>query len=99
MIKKFILLALTAGTAFLTATSSAWACAVCLGGASDSVTDGYNASVLFLMTTPYLVVGSILGALFFAYRRALKRREQAEEAETEAPMVQQLAWNQEESGR
>jgi hypothetical protein len=57
--------------------------------------DGYNASVLFLMVTPYLVVGTIVGGLFFTYRRALKRREQAEAAE---PVVQ-LTWNQEESGR
>jgi len=75
--------------------TSAWACSVCVGGASDAAMDGYNASVLFLMATPYLVVGTIVGGLVFTYRRALKRREQAEHAE---PVVR-LAWDQEESGR
>jgi hypothetical protein len=56
--------------------------------------DGYNASVLFLMVTPYLVVGTIVGGLVFTYRRALKRRE----AEAAEPVVK-LTWNQEESGR
>ncbi|MGE5218843.1 MAG: hypothetical protein ACM3SP_17750 [Chloroflexota bacterium] len=98
MHRKFILLALAVGTVLFTVAGRAWACSVCLGGASDAVTDGYNASVLFLMSTPYLVVGSIVGALLFSYRRALKRREQAENTETEAPIVP-LGWKQEESGR
>jgi len=71
---------------------SAWACSVCFGGDGDH--DGYNASVLFLMSAPYLVFGSIVGGLLFAYRRA-QRRERAESSE---PVVQ-LTWNQEESGR
>ncbi|HEX2929475.1 MAG TPA: hypothetical protein VHV54_07165 [Candidatus Binatia bacterium] len=71
-----------------------WACSVCFGGASDAAMDGYNASVLFLMVTPYLVVGTIVGGLVFTYRRALKRRE----AEAAEPVVK-LTWNQEESGR
>jgi len=50
---------------------------------------------LFLMATPYLVVGSIAGGLFFAFRRAAAKREQAETAE---PLVH-LAWNDKESGR
>ena len=75
--------------------TSAWACSVCFGGAGDDAMDGYNASVLFLMATPYLVVGTIVGGLVFTYRRALKRREQAEHAE---PVVH-LASDQEENGR
>ena len=72
---------------------SAWACSVCFGGDGDHV--GYNASVLFLMATPYLVVGTIIGGLIFTYRRALKRRERKETAEA----LMQLTWDQEESGR
>jgi len=49
--------------------------------------------VLFLMATPYLVVGSIAGGLFFAYRRTVTKGEQAETSE---PLVQ-LAWNDKES--
>jgi hypothetical protein len=72
------------------------ACAVCLTGADGSVADAYDWSVLFLMTTPYLVVGSIGACLAYAYRRAAVKR--ARDAATEeAPM--QLAWNQKESGR
>jgi len=79
----------------LARTATSWACAVCLGGDSDSLTDGFNASVLFLMATPYLVVGSIVGGLIFTYRRALKKREKVETVEP----IGQLAWNQEDSGR
>ena len=95
MLRKNLLIALMAATVLFTTHTPVWACAVCLGGADDSTIEGYNASVLFLMATPYLVLGSIVGALFFTYRRALKKRELAEAAE---PRVQ-LAWNQEESGR
>ncbi len=98
MRKKFPLTLLAFGLAVLASATTSWACAVCLGGDSDSVTDGFNASVLFLMSTPYLVIGSIVGTLIFSYRRALKRREQAENAEAAEP-VGPLAWNQEEKGR
>ena len=47
------------------------------------------------MATPYLVVGTIVGGLVFTYRRALRRREQAEHAE---PVIH-IDWDQEESGR
>ena len=72
------------------------ACTVCAGGASDTTIEGYNASVLFLMATPYLVMGSILGGIVFTYRRALKKR--TEMAAIEQP-IGQLAWNQEEGRR
>ena len=71
------------------------ACSVCVTGAGDAIADAFNWSVLFLMATPYLVVGSIAGSLFFAYRRAAAKREQAETAE---PLVH-LVWNDKESER
>jgi hypothetical protein len=70
------------------------ACSVCITGANDSTADAFNWSVLFLMATPYLVVGSIAGGLFFAYRRAVTKGEQAETSE---PLAH-LAWNDKESG-
>lgn len=92
MLRKNLLIAVTAGAVLLKTHAPVWACAVCLGGADDSTIEGYNASVLFLMATPYLVLGSIVGALVFTYRRALKKRALAEAGV-------QLAWNQEDSGR
>jgi heme/copper-type cytochrome/quinol oxidase subunit 2 len=74
--------------------SIARACAVCVTGTHDAVSDAFNWSVLFLMATPYLVVGSIAGALFYAYRRAARKTEQHESQ----PAVH-LAWNHKESGR
>ena len=53
----------------------AHACSVCLTGANDPTADAFNASVLFLMATPYAVVGSIGGGLFYAYRRKLAKPE------------------------
>jgi hypothetical protein len=72
------------------------ACAVCLTGADGASADAYDWSVLFLMTTPYLVVGSIAGCLVYAYRRAVARRSKDGAAE-QAPL--HMAWNQKESGR
>jgi hypothetical protein len=71
-----------------------WACAVCFTGTSDAVTDGFNASVLFLMATPYAVVGAIVGGLLFAYRRASRKR-----AQSESEAIEHFAWIQEDSLR
>lgn len=95
MLRKIHFIMIAVGFTLFARTTTTWACAVCLGGDSDSLTDGINASVLFLMAMPYLVVGSIVGGLIFNYRRALKKREQAETLEP----IAHLAWNQEDSGR
>lgn len=97
MFKKSYLTLFSIGLTVLANATSAWACAVCFGG-DDSVTEGFNASILFLMSTPYLVVGSIVGLLLFSYRRAIKRREQMENTEA-MEAVGQLAWEQEDGGR
>lgn len=99
MMKRLVVIGVAAATACLTATARAWACAVCFAGTGDASTHGFNASVLFLMSTPYLVLGAIAGAVFFKYRRSLKRRESGDRAEEAEPPVIQVSWNQEESGR
>ncbi len=71
------------------------ACSVCLTGANDPSVDAFNSSVIFLMATPYLVVGSIAGWLVYSYRRASKKREQTEAAQS----LIRLAVTQEETGR
>ena len=93
MVRRFFLISLAITTALLARATRSFACAVCLSGAGDSVTEGYNASVLFLMATPYVVVASIVAGLIFTYRRALKRNEKAD---GEALM---LSWKQEDSSR
>ena len=90
---KRILFALLA-MSIVTHAAQALGCAVCLSGADDAITHGYNASVLFLMATPYVVGGCIAAGLIFAYRRASARREQADES---APVP--MAFKQEESSR
>jgi hypothetical protein len=47
----------------------AWACAVCWGG-DDALARGLTASVLFLMSMPFIVGGSMIGILYIAYQRA-----------------------------
>ena len=96
MFNRNYLCAFTTSAMFLPGPLSAMGCTVCAGGASDTTIEGYNASVLFLMATPYLVMGSIFGGIIFTYRRALKKR--AEMAAIERP-IGQLAWNQEEGRR
>jgi hypothetical protein len=71
------------------------ACSVCLTGAEDATAEAINASVLFLMATPYLVVGSIVGGLFLTYRRAAAKRGSHEKEEATVP----TSWNDKESGR
>lgn len=89
------LLGISGALAMLAANPSVVrACAVCVTGTNDAVSDAFNWSVLFLMAAPYLVVGSIAGALFYAYRRAARKTEQHESQ----PAVH-LAWNHKESGR
>jgi hypothetical protein len=63
----------------------AGACAVCLSGGDGAVADAYDWSVLFLMATPYLVMGSIAGYLVYAYRRGAAKKEQEVEP-AEAPI-------------
>jgi hypothetical protein len=49
--------------------SFAWSCAVCWGG-DEALSRGLNASVLFMMSMPFLVGGSILGVFYVAHQRA-----------------------------
>ena len=92
MSRKIFLMAM-AITALLARAAQSFACSVCLSGADDSVTEGYNASVLFLMATPYAVVAAIVSGLIFTYRRAAKRKQEADEAALTLP------WEQEDSSR
>jgi hypothetical protein len=65
LMKKILLLACLV----LLAPTLAHACAVCLTGAGDdSVTEAFNMSVLFLMATPYAVVGGIVSCLIYVKR-------------------------------
>lgn len=98
MHKRFFLFAATTAAALLATAAQSWACSVCFTGTGDAVTDGFNASVLFLMSTPYLVIGSIVGAVIVSYRRALKLRERTDSIEAQAPIAE-LAWQQEENSR
>ena len=92
---KWIVFLCSGLTALIANPLTIQACSVCVTGAGDPTADAFNWSVLFLMATPYLVVGSIAGGLFLAYRRAVAKREQTETTE---PLVH-LAWNDKESGR
>ena len=89
-------LSLFSGAAFLLASQVvAHACSVCVTGANDPTADAFNASVFFLMATPYAVVGSIGGGLFVAHRRRVAKREQEEIEQS----LGKLEFNQEEVGR
>jgi hypothetical protein len=79
MLGRLFLIASMIGAALVIRATRSFACAVCLSGDGDAVTEGYNASVLFLMATPYLVVASVAAGLIFTYRRALKRNQRADE--------------------
>ena len=73
-----------------------FACAVCVSGAADDpLTDAFNWSVLFLMATPYTVVGSVAGWLVYTHRRAAAKKNGGFKKKT--PFLS-LAWIHKESG-
>ena len=76
----------------------AWPCSVCLSGlsGSDPLTDAFNWSVLFLMATPYTVVGSVAGWLVYTHRRAAAKKNGVFKNKTP---FWSLAWIHKESGR
>jgi len=61
----------------LLAARSVWAqsCAMCGSsfGQNDPVTRAFSWSILFLMATPYTIVGLIGAYLYFTYRRSSRR--------------------------
>ena len=48
---------------------AAWACAVCFEG-DDALARGLNMSILFLMSMPFVIFGSIFSTVYFAQKRA-----------------------------
>lgn len=63
---------------------AAWACAVCFQG-DDALARGLNTSILFLMSMPFVIFGSIFGTVYITYKRAQRHA------------TQRLAWTQKEN--
>jgi hypothetical protein len=97
MKQKIVFALVSVLTACFNVPLLAHACSVCLTGADDPTADAFNWSVIFLMATPYTVVGSIAGWLFYTYRRSAKQQKQGT-GDTAQPRVH-LTWNPEERGR
>lgn len=75
--KKVTLLFLLMGIAGVVLTPwTAHACSVCGGSAigTDPGT-GFNTSILFLLSMPYVLVGAIVGWLLYTHRRTLREQE------------------------
>lgn len=53
--------------------ASSWACAVCWG-AEDALARSLNVSILFLMSMPFLVGGSIISVVYMAQKRTQSQR-------------------------
>jgi len=51
---------------------AAWACAVCFEG-DDALARGLNMSILFLMSMPFLIFGSIFSTVYIAQKRTHKQ--------------------------
>ena len=65
---------------------AAWACAVCFEG-DDALARGLNMSILFLMSMPFAIFGSIFGTVYIAQKRAQRH------------VSKGLAWTQKESAK
>ena len=92
--KKLLVGLSAAAMAIMHNPAMARACSVCLTGDSGPMGDAYNWSILFLMATPYTVMGCVGAWLVYKYRRATKQPR----AEREQPLAQ-LALDYKESGR
>src|SRR3989338_949859 len=98
MRERNFLLAVFVALLALALPGSAAACAVCLTGAAsgDPTADAFNWSVLFLMATPYTVVGSVGGWLFYTHRRTAAKKNGGFKKKTP---FWNLAWIHKESGK
>jgi hypothetical protein len=68
-----LLFSLIAGGALMGDVAQTLAlCPGCIEGSSAKVQAGFQWSILFMMTVPYLAVGLIGGGLFLAHRRAVR---------------------------
>jgi hypothetical protein len=76
--RKVLLGLSAAATAIIHDPATARACSVCLTGDSGPMGDAYNWSVLFLMATPYTVIGSVGAWLVYKYRRATAKQRRLE---------------------
>ena len=65
---------------------AAWACAVCFEG-DDALARGLNMSILFLMSMPFVIFGSIFSTVYITYKRAQRRGSK------------HLVWTQKESAQ
>ena len=66
--------------------AAAWACAVCFEG-DDALARGLNMSILFLMSMPFAIFGSIFGTVYLAQKRAQRQGSKG------------LAWTQREGAQ
>jgi len=65
---------------------AAQACTVCWAG-DDALAQGMNISILFLMSMPFVIFGSIGSTIYLAQKRAQKHLHKG------------LAWSQKEKGQ
>lgn len=65
---------------------AAWACAVCFDG-DDALARGMNISILFLMSMPFAIFGTIFGTVYLTQKR------------THRHGSKDLAWTQKESAQ
>jgi hypothetical protein len=93
--KKVLVGLSAAATAIMHNPAVARACSVCLTGDSGPMGDAYNWSILFLMATPYTVMGCVGAWLVYKYRRGTARQQRTER---EQPLAR-FALDTKESGR
>ena len=97
MLQRYFSFVISVSASVLFFPVLALACAVCVtGAANDPVTEAFKWSVLFLMATPYAVVGSIAGWLAYTHWRAAAKKSGGLKKKTP---VLRLAWIHKESGR
>ena len=63
----------------LWSSAQAWACAVCLGDADSTMTDGMNNGILALLGVVAVVQGGFV-ALFFSIRRRMRKLRERRES-------------------
>jgi len=83
---RFARLALISIAVFACLGATAWACPSCkaaLGGdpAQANLVNGFFWSILFMMSMPFVILGTFGGSMYLSVRRASKRAERPTEVQ------------------
>ena len=96
--KTRLSIVLLTGLLVVVISTVAWACPTCkdnLGSADSNLAGAYGWSIVFMMSMPFLILGSFVGYMYLEVRRARLKQQQeqslAAELTTREPRLENIA--------